>query len=224
MDSLRVIVADDSQFMRVAYRRILETQEHLEVVGMAGDGIEALRLAETLAPDVAILDVRMPGMTGIEVAQRITARNPGTGIVIISAYDDTQYVVELLRRGARGKAYLLKTSIDEIDELIRAVEAVAAGHTVLDPAIVRRLILLHSTREGSPLLRLAELELEVLALMTEGHTDAFIAESLAVSEETVSAHMRSIYSKLGLTAASAADQRIQAILALVEQTPAGAIQ
>ena len=82
MRKLRVFVADDSQFMRVAYQRILQTQDHLEVVGMAGDGEEAIRQAEALKPDVAILDVRMPGLNGIEVAQRLTASRPGTGVVI----------------------------------------------------------------------------------------------------------------------------------------------
>ena len=133
MAKLRVLVADDSQFMRVAYKRILETQEQLEVVGMAADGEEAVSLAKELKPNVAILDVRMPKMNGIETAQQITELDPATGIVIISHYDDTEYIVELLKDGPEGKAYLMKTSVDDIGQLIRAVEAVAAGQTVLDP-------------------------------------------------------------------------------------------
>ena len=139
MDKLRVLVADDSQFMRVAYKRILETQEQLEVVGMASNGEEAVKLAQELKPAVAILDVRMPRINGIEAAQKITAELPDTGIVIISHYDDTEYIVELLKDGPEGKAYLMKTSVDDIDQLIRAVEAVADGQTVLDPLIVQRL-------------------------------------------------------------------------------------
>ena len=91
MDKLRVIVADDSEFMRVAYKRILETQEHLEIVGMAADGEEAVRQAESTKPQVAILDVRMPKLNGIEAAGQILAKQPQTGIVIISAYDDPEY-------------------------------------------------------------------------------------------------------------------------------------
>ncbi len=89
--------------MRVAYKRILETQDHLEVVGMAGDGEEAVSLAAQLKPDVVVLDVRMPRMNGIEASQRITADQPGTGIVIISLYDDTEYILEFLKDGAEGK-------------------------------------------------------------------------------------------------------------------------
>ena len=136
MAKLRVLVADDSQFMRVAHKRILETQEQLEVVGMADDGEEAASLAKELKPNVAILDVRMPKMNGIETAQQITELDPATGIVIISHYDDTEYIVELLKDGPEGKAYLMKTSVDDIGQLIRAVEAVAEGQTVLDPLIV----------------------------------------------------------------------------------------
>jgi DNA-binding NarL/FixJ family response regulator len=140
MPKLRVIVADDSEFMRIAYRRIFDTQPQVEVVGMAENGAEAVKLAADLEPDVAVLDIRMPELNGIEAAKRIVSERPGTGIVIISAYDDEEYIRELVKDGAEGKAYLLKTSVDEIDELISTVQAVAAGKTVLDPHIVRRLM------------------------------------------------------------------------------------
>ena len=215
MDKLRVMVADDAQFMRVAYKRILDTQEHLEIVGMAADGDEAVRLAELLKPDVAILDIRMPKINGIEAAQKIKAACPGTGIVIISAYDDTEYIVELLKDGPEGKAYLLKTSVDNIDELIRAVESVAAGRTVLDPAIVQRLARIQSTQAGSPLAQLTEREREVLSLMAEGYTNAVIAERLVVEERTVENHTNSIYAKLNLTQSPGVHRRVQAVLAFV---------
>ncbi len=147
---LRVIVADDSQFMRVAYRRIFETQEHLEVVAEASDGEQALARALEFKPDVAVLDVRMPKLNGIEVAHRIGMELPGTGIVIISAYDDTEYILQLLKDGPEGRAYLLKTTIDDIDEVIRAVDAVSQGQTVLDPTIVQRLARVYSSQPGSP--------------------------------------------------------------------------
>ena len=217
MDNLRVMVADDAQFMRVAYKRILDTQEHLEIVGMAADGDEAVRLAELLKPDVAILDIRMPKINGIEAAQKIRTACPDTGIVIISHYDDTEYIVELLKDGPEGKAYLLKTSVDNIDELIRAVESVAVGHTVLDPAIVQRLARIQANQAGSPLAQLTEREREVLSLMAEGYTNAVIAERLVVEERTVENHTNSIYAKLGMTQSSGYHRRVQAVLAFVTQ-------
>ena len=219
MDNLRVLVADDSQFMRVAYKRILETQEYLEVVGMAADGEEVVRQAQDLEPDVVVLDIRMPKLNGIEAAQRITTRKPGTGIVIISHYDDPEYIVEFLKDGPEGKAYLLKTSIDDIDELIRAVEAVAAGRTVLDPVIVRRLANLHSLQSGTALSQLTEREREVLSLMAEGYTNAVIAERLVVEERTVENHSNSIYAKLNLTQSEGYHRRVQAVLAVKKKTP-----
>ena len=140
MEFMRIIDVDDSEFMRIAYRRIFDTQPQVEVVGMAENGAEAVELAADLEPDFAVLDIRMPELNGIDAAKRIVAERAGTGIVIISAYDDEEYIRELVKDGAEGKAYLPKTSVDEIDELISTVQAVAAGKTVLDPHIVRRLM------------------------------------------------------------------------------------
>lgn len=224
MDKLRITVADDAQFMRVAYKRILETREHLEVVGMAADGDEAVRQAELLKPDVAILDVRMPKANGIQVAQRIKSARPETGTVIISHYDDTEYIVELLKDGPEGKAYLLKTSVDNIDELVRAVEAVANGQTVLDPVIVQRLASMQTAQSGSPLSKLTEREREVLALMAEGYTNLAIAEKLVVEERTVENHTNSIYAKLDLTQSTGYHRRVQAVLAFVTQSSPARVQ
>ena len=133
MDEISVLVADDSVFMQATYKKILETQKHLRIVATVSDGQEAIKQALATKPDVAILDIKMPNLGGIEAARQILASRPGTGIVIVSAYDDTQYFVELLKYGAKGKAYILKTSIDDIDILINAVEGVARGETILDP-------------------------------------------------------------------------------------------
>lgn len=220
-DKLRVLVADDSQFMRVSYQRILETQDHMEVVGMASDGEEALRLANELKPDVAVLDVRMPKFNGIEVASKLATESPETGIVIISHYDDTEYIVELLKDGPEGKAYLLKTSVGDIDEFVRAVEGVANGQTVLDPVIVQRLAKMQAVQASSPLNLLTEREREVIALMSEGYTNAIIAEKLVVEERTVENHTNSIYAKLNLTNVPGLHPRVQAVLAFVTQNTQG---
>ena len=178
MDKLRVLVADDSRSMTVACKRILETQEHIEVVGMAADGEEAVRQAEDLKPHVAVLDVRMPKMTGIEAAQQITANRPGTGIVIMSNYDDAEYIVGLLRDGTEGKAYLLKTSIDDIDELIKAVEAVAVGRTLLDHEIVRRLVMVNVSSPGLLSYTLKKEMETVVSLMAVAQADVAVSEDL----------------------------------------------
>lgn len=217
MDKLRVLVADDSEFMRVAYKRILETQEHLEIVGMACDGEEAIMKAQATKPEVAILDIRMPKVNGIQAAHEILSTLPSTGIVIISAYDDPEYVLELLKNGARGKAYLLKTSIDDIEELIKAVEAVAQGGTVLDPAIVQRLVNTYILQPGSPLVQLTEEQQEVLSLMTDGYNDASIGEILGLDDEELEAHTHAIYASFNLDASAGYDQLIEAIVTLVTE-------
>ena len=133
MDELRVLVADDSQFMQATYKKILETEKHIKIVAMASDGQEAVTKAEMTTPDVVILDIKMPSISGLEAARQILASAPGTGIVMVSSYGDTQYFAELSKFGTGGKAYILKTSTDYIDLLIRAVDGVARGETILDP-------------------------------------------------------------------------------------------
>ena len=133
MKKIRVLVADDSKFMQATYKKLLESQDHLEIVATASDGREAVSKAEATKPDVAILDIKMPYIGGIEAAGMILSSLPDTGIVIVSSYDDTEYFAELLKYGPTGKAYILKTSIDDIDTLISAVDGVAKGETILDP-------------------------------------------------------------------------------------------
>ena len=223
MGKTRVMLVDDHVLVREGTRELLDRESDLRVVAEAGDGEEAVRLAAEHVPDVILMDIAMPKLNGIEAAQRITTRKPGTGIVIISHYDDPEYIVEFLKDGPEGKAYLLKTSIDDIDELIRAVEAVAAGRTVLDPVIVRRLANLHSLQSGTALSQLTEREREVLSLMAEGYTNAVIAERLVVEERTVENHSNSIYAKLNLTQSEGYHRRVQAVLAFVTQSSASRI-
>jgi len=135
--------------MRIALKKILETQEDFEVIALASDGEQALGQANRLAPDVAILDIRMPKLDGLAVAKRITEHHPGVAIVIISAFDDLAFLAELVRDGPQGKAYLLKSSLDDIGQLIHTVKAVTKGHTVLDPNMVHKLANLYSLFTGS---------------------------------------------------------------------------
>ena len=211
MANTRIIFADDSQFIREAYKRILETQSHFEIVGIAEDGEEAVRLATELSPDVAILDIRMPKLTGIEAAEQISTANAEMGIIIISAYDDLNYVRELLKNGPRGKGYILKTSLDDIGELIRVVEAVANGGTVLDPELVQKLVRLMVSKETSGISDLNATEREVYELLVGGYEDAEIARTLRLTQEDVKEVTSSATSKLGIPDAGELDKRSQAV-------------
>lgn len=219
MAKLRILVADDSQYMRAAYKKILETQDNFEVVAIASDGEEALQKAIELVPDVAILDVRMPKMHGLEAARRIREHKPGTAIVIISAYDDLALVRELVRGSSTAKAYLLKTSLSDIGELIRVVESAADGQLLLDPSIVHKITTIYSGQPNSVLSSLTRGELSVLELMAQGYDDAFIAQTLRIEKPVVVSRASAIYGKLGLDRPGISDKRHMAVLALVNQTP-----
>ena len=132
---LKVLVADDSKFMQAAYKKVLESEKNFQVVATVSDGQEAVCQSQALRPHVVILDIRMPNVGGIEAARQISAVQPGIGIVIISACEDSQPLVDLLNIDARGKAYIRKTSLDDIGALIRAVEGVARGETILRPEL-----------------------------------------------------------------------------------------
>ncbi len=207
----RIIFADDSQYIREAYRRILETQDHFQIVGVAEDGEEAVRLARELNPDVAILDIRMPKLTGMEAAEQITSFNSEIGIIIISAHDDLNYVKQLLKDGPRRKAYILKNSLDDIGELIRVVEAVSQGGTVLDPELVQQLVRILVENNTPGLANLSPSEREVYELLVGGFEEVEIARTLRISREQVQADSVSIEEKLNLTNLSTADGRNQAV-------------
>ena len=217
MSQLRILVADDNQFMRTAYKRILETQDQFEVVAMASDGAEALDMALELTPDVAILDVMMPKMDGIEAARQITDRHPQTGIVLISAFDDLAFVSAIMKGGATRRAYILKNSLDEIVELIRVVEAVVDGRAALDPNIVRKLMALYKGRSGSQLASLTETEETVLKLMLEGYDEPTIAQTLGLPREPVEALASSACEKLGMTEQNGIDRTAWAVQTLVNR-------
>ena len=159
----------------------------------------------------------MPKLDGIQAAHRIIARHPGTAIVMISAYDDLNFVSELLRDGPEGKAYLLKNSLDDIGELIRVVEAVISGQTVLDPGIVQKLARVQIRQSRSLVAQLDEMERNVLEIMAEGYDDSYIAKTLHIEVEVVETSTTSIFEKLGLSEEGGRDRRSQAVEAFVNQ-------
>ena len=217
MDSLKILIADDSEFMRIAYKRILESQPNLKVVAMAADGEEAILMAAQVIPDVAILDIRMPKIDGIKVAHEIIKIAPEAAIVVITAYDDLSFVADLMRNGSARKAYLRKNSLSEISEIIRVVEEVQQGHTVLDSEIVQKMARLYSKHSDMLEAFLTDMEQDLLGVMAEGRDDYYISRVLHLDLEQVQEFSESIYHKFGIDSGTPMERRIKAIQAFVDQ-------
>ena len=199
---VRIIVADDHQVVRTGFAALLDTQPDFSVIGTARDGAEAVRLGRELAPDVVLMDVRMPGMDGIEATRQLAGPGPGgPRILILTTFDLDQYVYDALRAGASG--FLLKDVTAE--RLFDAVRVIAAGDALLSPGVTRRLISeftrLKPPPDGPPATALAGLtprETQVLRLVAAGLSNPEIAAQLVVTEETVKTHVSRMLSKLGL--------------------------
>jgi len=199
MGKIRILLADDHVLVRQGTRELLEQEEDMAVVAEAGDGEEAVQLATRQRPDVAIMDIAMPKLNGIEATRQIKALHPATAVLVLTAYDDDQYIFALLEAGAAG--YLLKDV--HADELIRAIRAVHAGESVLHPTIARKVINRFAQpadkRTGeSTLDQLTDRELEVLKLAAKGMTNREIAGELVISVRTVQVHLSNIFSKMGV--------------------------
>lgn len=197
LSTIQILIADDHALVREGTRQILEQEPDLKVVAEAGDGEEAVRLAGNFKPDVAIIDVAMPNLDGIEATRQIKALYPTTAVLILSAYDDDQFVFSLLEAGAAG--YLLKSVRGR--ELIDAVRAVYAGESVLHPTIARKVLNRFATvsggpREQKPSEVLSGREREVLELASRGLSNQDIANELYLSLRTVQAHLSHIFNKL----------------------------
>jgi NarL family two-component system response regulator LiaR len=195
---IRILIADDHAVVREGTRRILEQEPDMEVVGEAGDGEEAVNLATSLKPDVAIVDVSMPKMDGIEATRRIKAACPSINVLILSAYDDDQFIFSLLEAGAAG--YLLKSIRSR--ELLDAIRAVYSGESVLHPSIARKVLNRFVSTSDRPtetkesLGVLSDREMEVLKLAAKGFSNQDIAEKLCLSIRTVQGHLGHIFNKL----------------------------
>lgn len=195
--TIKILIADDHAVVRDGTRKILEQEKDLEVIAEASDGAEAVKLVGSTKPDVAIVDISMPGMDGIEATKQIKALYPSVAVLILSAYDDDQFVFSLLEAGAAG--YLLKSVRGR--ELIEAVRQVHAGESVLHPAIARKVLnrfVPASGKAGSQKSAevLSDREKEVLRYATRGLSNQEIADELCLSLRTVQAHLGHIFNKL----------------------------
>ena len=209
---IRVVLADDQELVRSGFAMILDAQPDIEVVGEAGDGSAAIAAVREHDPDVVLLDIRMPGLDGIEAAKVICAES-GTRALMLTTFDQDDYVYDALYAGASG--FLLKDV--RRDDLVHAVRVVAAGESLLAPTITRRLIAditRNRPREGTPpserLAVLTTRERETLRLLGRGLSNAEIATAMVVSEHTVKTHVSNVLSKLGLR------DRVQAVIAAYE--------
>jgi DNA-binding NarL/FixJ family response regulator len=206
--TIKVLIADDQALVRTGFRKILESEPNLEVVGEAGDGGEAVEAALLLRPDVVLMDIRMPRLDGLEATRRLAGK---TRVLVLTTFDLNEYVYEALRAGASG--FLLKDA--PADQLVTAIRVVAAGEALLAPSITRRLIEEFARRPPSnarpaELEALSPRELEVLRLVARGLSNAEIASELYVSDATVKTHVSRILQKLNLR------DRVQAVVLAYE--------
>ena len=201
--TISLVLADDHAVVRAGTRQLLERQLDMQVLGEAADGEEAVRLAKELKPDVVVMDVRMPKMSGVEATRRIKQETPEIAVLVLTAHDDDEYVFALLQTGANG--YLLKTA--ETDELVRAIRTVAAGQSALDPTVAGKIVAQFARGQPLPDMLtnvkdeyegLTERELEILRLVGKGLTNKKIGKQLYISDRTVQAHLSNVFSKLGV--------------------------
>lgn len=206
---IRVVIADDQSLVRTGLRTVLEVEPDIEVVGEAGDGVQAVELCQARHADVVLMDVRMPRLDGLAAARRLNELGSSTRVVVLTTFDLDEYVYEALRAGASG--FLLKDAT--ADQLVSAIRVAAGGDAMLAPSITRRLIAEFGRRLGDRKPRstrldaLTEREREVLGLIAEGLSNAEIAQRLHLSETTVKTHVGHILTKLDLR------DRIQAVIA-----------
>ncbi|WP_227000837.1 response regulator [Protaetiibacter intestinalis] len=220
MTGIRVLIVDDQSMLRMGFRLVLAAEDGIEVIGEAGDGAAALSMVRALQPDVVLMDVRMPGVDGIEATRRVVAEAPDSRVIILTTFDLDEYAFAALRAGASG--FLLKDV--RPPELVAAIRSVAAGDAAIAPRVTRRMLELFAERlpdagrapaSDDRLAALTPREHEVFAALGEGLSNAEIAERFVLSEATVKTHVARVLGKLGLR------DRVQAVVLAYETGVAG---
>lgn len=215
-EKIRILLADDHVMLRQGTVALLQREADIEVVGQASDGRQAVELAHDLRPDIVVMDVRMPELSGVEATRQIRETLPEVQVLVLSAHDDDQYIFSLLEAGASG--YLLKTA--PVSELAKAIRQVKSGESPLSPSIARKIVVRmsnkdskspHAAQEGESPNDLTSRELEVLQLLAQGMNNRAIAESMSVSERTVHAHLSNIFAKMGVSS------RLEAVLGAIRR-------
>ena len=215
MNTVRVALAEDNVLLREGMSRLVAANEDFELTGVAGDLPQLLALVKEREPDVVVTDIRMPPTgtdEGIKAAAWLREHFPRTGVVVLSQYVAPGYALALLEHGSAGRAYLLKERVGSVDELARAIRAVAAGGSVIDPQVVDELVRARSAQRSSGLSLLTVRETQILAEMAQGKSNAAIAATLFVTERAVEKHTNSIFAKLGLSEERDVNRRVKAVL------------
>jgi DNA-binding NarL/FixJ family response regulator len=212
---IAIALADDSLIMREGVAQILAAEPELRIVASCGDLPSLLAAVESERPDVVVTDIRMPPTgtdEGIRLAALLRKTHPDIGVVVLSHYADPAYALALLEFGSERRAYLLKERVHDRAQLVAAIEAVAAGGSVLDSKIVEPLVAAKLQVERSPLAKLTEREREVLAEIAEGKSNAAIADTLVLTKRAVEKHINSIFLKLDLSYSEDVSKRVMATL------------
>jgi len=196
-----VVLAEDHYLLREGVRRLIESQPELDLVAVCEDFDSLISAIEAERPDVVLTDIRMPPTgtnEGIRAADHLRQTCPDAGVVVLSQYADPEYALQFLEHGSKGRGYLLKERVSDVDQLLAAIREVAQGGSVIDPKVIDALVAARS-KARSPLNDLTTRESEVLSEMAQGKNNAAIAASLVLSERAVEKHINSLFSKLGLS-------------------------
>ena len=224
MNTIKVALAEDNVLLREGISRLVAASEDFELAGVAGDLPQLLALVREAEPDVVVTDIRMPPTgtdEGIQAAAWLREHLPRTGVVVLSQYVAPRYALALLEHGSAGRAYLLKERVASVDELARAIRAVAGGGSVIDPQVVDELVRARSAQRSSGLSLLTARETEILAEMAQGKSNSAIAAALFVTERAVEKHTNSIFAKLGLSEERDVNRRVKAVLVYLSHAEAG---
>jgi len=212
---IRLVLAEDNYLLREGIRRLLETQADLEVAAVCGDLDSLLAAVEAERPDVVITDIRMPpgGVDeGIQASERLRETDAHVGVVVLSHYAQPSYALALLEGGTAGRAYLLKERVEDVEQIVAAIRAVANGGSMIDPKVVEALVANKARAEESPLSALTAREHDVLREMAEGKNNASIAQSLFLTERSVEKVIHSIFVKLGIAWETSVHKRVKAVI------------
>lgn len=218
---VRVLFAEDNYLVREGTAALLQSSDEVDLIGTASALDELLVAVEELKPEVVLTDIRMPPTNtteGIDAARRIRSDHPDIGVVVLSQFAEEEYAYELLKDGAAGLGYLLKERVSNLDELVRALNEVARGGSVLDPKVVEALVSAKDRMAHSPLATLTDREREVLEHMAQGQNNASIAKSLFLTERAVEKHINSLFHKLGLSEETDVHRRVMAVLAFLRES------
>jgi DNA-binding NarL/FixJ family response regulator len=216
-----VVFAEDNYLVREGTAALLQNSGSVDLVGTAASFDELLAQVEETSPEAVLTDIRMPPTNtteGIDAAKRIRQEHPNVGVVVLSQFAEEEYAYELLKDGAAGLGYLLKERVSDLDEVVRALNEVSKGGSVLDPKVVETLVSAKEKMAHSPLATVTDREREVLELMAQGKNNASVAKALFLTERAVEKHINSLFHKLGLTEEPDVHRRVMAVLAFLRES------